>query len=173
MSDCDVYKRGTNADVAIQCRYPRKLTQTILENYQQSVLDRISAKPHPLNRVWNEAVYFFEADEFVKIGYSRAPEKRFEVFWQCNPLVEMFAYIPGTKGFEAHLHRKLHQSLYRNEWFRQTPSVMDAMTELALMGARFIARNKMHGWELQRCFPMVYAEGLGGKLETHAKEHDV
>jgi hypothetical protein len=150
-----------------------KLTERILEEYQRSVLDPISAKPHPLNRVWKEAVYFFEADEFVKIGYSRAPEKRFELFWQCNPIVEMFAYIPGTKEFEAYLHKKLRQSLYRNEWFRGTPSVSDAMAELALTGARFIARHKMKGWELKRCFPMAYAEGLGGKLEAYAKDRDI
>ena len=149
-----------------------KLTERIVEHYQASVLDRISAKPHPLNRAWRECVYFFQADEFIKIGYSCTPEKRFELFWQCNPIIELVAYIPGTKEFEAFLHRKLRQSLHRNEWFHETPSVSDAMAELAITGSRFVAQNKMKGWELRRCFPMAYAEGLGGKLEAYIKDHD-
>jgi len=134
-----------------------KSTERVLMHYQDSILDPLAAK-HPVLRYMNEAIYIIESLDFVKIGYSGNPAKRDDTIIAYNPHASLICYIPGTKDFEAYLHKAFQRSLYRNEWFRLTPFVVDALSELTELGAQYTKENmhKWDRWKLVNCSPVIH-----------------
>jgi len=72
----------------------------------------------------NYYVYMMKAGGYIKIGVSKAPEKRRESMQTGNPhLIEIVARFPFNSkaeafDFENMLHKRLRDYNYRGEWFR-------------------------------------------------------
>lgn len=71
-------------------------------------------------------VYFIQAgkDGPIKIGTTTNLSKRVRAIAQGGPdVITVLASIPGGRSLEARLHRALHESRRRLEWFHPTPEV--------------------------------------------------
>lgn len=85
-------------------------------------------------------VYFIQSGDFIKIGWSKHPEKRVDQIRRGGKatrpsagLVEdptLLAYIPGTTKDESSLHARFASSRDQGEWFVRTPE-LDALIEEA------------------------------------------
>lgn len=60
------------------------------------------------------------ANGFYKIGFSSRPKFREETLASQEPLIELLATTPGTKGDEAALHEEFAAKRLRGEWFTLT-----------------------------------------------------
>ena len=88
----------------------------------------------------SERVYFIRSgdDDAVKIGWSKDPFERINYLQPGNPNeLRLILTIPGPIRTEQELHRFLHKSRLRGEWFRLSGMVDHTM--LRLLDAR-IAR---------------------------------
>ena len=72
--------------------------------------------------------------DYVKIGYSNEPEKRFiQLDVGANPLYLISEYEGKTRGYIKNLESKLHGLLkefrYRNEWFKLNKDQLIALDD--------------------------------------------
>jgi len=71
-------------------------------------------------------LYVIPCGEFVKIGISKQPEKRWQSLRQANPLLEATLYTSDLLPFPTKVERAIHGELDRylwsedpsREWFR-------------------------------------------------------
>ena len=68
-------------------------------------------------------VYMIKADQFVKVGVAKNPEKRLEQMQTGSPyeleIIALLPFITRSMAFEYenHLHRRLRRFHFRGEWF--------------------------------------------------------
>ena len=64
-------------------------------------------------------IYFIQAKQFVKIGYSVDPKSRLEDLQTANPVkLKLLATMPGGFQTEAELHKIFGKRRANREWFR-------------------------------------------------------
>jgi len=64
-------------------------------------------------------VYFIATQQFVKIGTSDHPVKRFSNIQSCNPTeLKIIALIPGGQDVEQYLHCRFASKRERGEWYK-------------------------------------------------------
>lgn len=63
-------------------------------------------------------VYFIKQNQFIKIGFTENPLKRFSQLQTANPIkLEVLLIIDGDKGLEAKYHNLFKDHAHRGEWF--------------------------------------------------------
>lgn len=74
-------------------------------------------------------VYFFQCQDFIKIGVARNPFKRLAEFSLYNPLPVTMIHFIRTKTvnearqLEWQLHARFAAARYVREWFRRCPEI--------------------------------------------------
>ena len=69
-------------------------------------------------------VYAFKCEGFVKLGWSRTVDRRFQQVKSLNPFpVEILAWAEGDEHDEKSLHGALKEFRHRGEWFRYESTV--------------------------------------------------
>ena len=64
-------------------------------------------------------IYFIQAKQYVKIGYSKNPRYRLKKMQTANPIkLKLLATMPGDCKTETGLHEAFDKLRYRGEWFR-------------------------------------------------------
>lgn len=64
-------------------------------------------------------IYFIQAKQFVKIGYSNDPENCLKDLQTANPVrLKLLATMPGSYQTEAELHKIFEKHRANLEWFR-------------------------------------------------------
>lgn len=80
----------------------------------------------------NFVIYFIQAKQFVKIGYSKSPRYRLQKLQTGNPVkLKLLATMPGNKQTEDGLHEAFKKQQYRGEWFRY-----DGLLKACIMALR-------------------------------------
>lgn len=111
------------------------------------------------------AVYFIQSGDFIKIGYSKQPERRVAQIRRGGKakrpsvgLLEdpvLLAYYPGTKADERALHQRFAEVHDQGEWFNRSPELdalidkaarMQAEYEVDVHIASYEQRVRDHGW---------------------------
>jgi hypothetical protein len=77
-------------------------------------------------------VYLFRLGEFIKIGSSRNPQKRFKAFSSLPYPAEIVHQIASQDAgaVEIALHWRFHTLRIKREWFRLTPEQVARLCEL-------------------------------------------
>lgn len=78
-------------------------------------------------------VYFVQAGASgpIKIGYSKAPERRLQQLQVSHPEpLRILATVPGTKGMEGELHARWNQFRLEGEWFSPHASLLAFIASL-------------------------------------------
>lgn len=112
-------------------------------------------------------VYFAQAEDFVKIGFSTNPRKRiatmyeltFSPFGRSRPGYRVLAIIPGTLADERTLHRRFaeYRSSDGSEWFRacapliQFVETLPNKVPLASLGVQRFGRHRRDRCEGTLC----------------------
>lgn len=103
-------------------------------------------------------IYILSAGDKIKIGISDAPERRLiEVSRQSGDELELVAWFDGTFEDERKIHRMLHYSRLRGEWFAMTGEVTDFIVQSMLRCISAI---------LNRCTPSE-RQSLKPKILAH------
>jgi hypothetical protein len=77
-------------------------------------------------------IYFVEAGEFIKIGYTRSPDHRLHKMRTDLPFeIKVLHMHPGTFKQEKIFHRQFASTRVRGEWFRKTPELLALIERLA------------------------------------------
>lgn len=70
-------------------------------------------------------IYFIEAGDFIKIGYTRSPASRAVKMMTDSPHeLKLLHFEPGTFKREKVLHRHFADIRVRGEWFEKTPELL-------------------------------------------------
>lgn len=78
----------------------------------------------------------------IKIGSSCFPEERLLSFSVWSPFrLELIGAVPGTYGDENFLHQCFADVHSHREWFRSTPSLIEAINKVLAAGSVNILRN--------------------------------
>lgn len=76
-------------------------------------------------------VYVIRCEDYVKIGWSKTVNRRFNQISSCNPFpCELLGSTPGTVGNEGLLHMLLDTPRVKGEWFGRTKLVKDVVRHL-------------------------------------------
>jgi len=76
-------------------------------------------------------VYFIEAGEFIKIGYSSNVGKRMdELSTGCPHDFKLLHDTPGDRELEADMHKRFRHLRARQEWFRKDPELLAYIKDL-------------------------------------------
>lgn len=67
----------------------------------------------------------------IKIGFSKAPDRRMRTLRLEHPDTELIVYAPGGRVRERRLHDRLQAHRVDGEWFRPHPEVMDVVGVMA------------------------------------------
>lgn len=98
-------------------------------------------------RVRKGWVYFIQAGDKIKIGFSTRPLNRLRDLQTSNPgALEIIGTMQGTKAYEHRLHERFKRFRVRGEWFRSTAALtrlIDAYTPEGI--ARQEARIQIFG----------------------------
>ena len=74
-------------------------------------------------------VYFVQAGDHVKIGWSRDPRRRLGSFKVGNAHeVRLLGFVPGTESDEKRLHRVFSAHRVRGEWFKADDDLLAFVT---------------------------------------------
>lgn len=69
-------------------------------------------------------VYFVRCQDYVKIGWSRQPERRIAILQNAVPFqLEILGIHPGTATDEFLLHERFASLRVRQEWFVRSPEI--------------------------------------------------
>jgi hypothetical protein len=104
----------------------------------------------------NDRVYFALVGDFVKVGYSSAPNVRMrEIRADANCLkpegfdpsqpVELLRTVPGSHRAEDRAHQALQEWHANGEWFHATPQCLAAIAFLTQDGLISEARALLMG----------------------------
>lgn len=64
-------------------------------------------------------IYFIQANEYIKIGYSKDPQTRLKELQTGNPIkLKLLFTIPGSFEHEKSFHEIFHAQRAKGEWFR-------------------------------------------------------
>ena len=93
----------------------------------------------PLSYWKRSFVYFIRSGDFIKIGWSKAPELRVDqirrgghAMCPSAGLAEdpvLLAYKPGSRKDEAALHRRFYTTHDQGDWFRRSPELDELIEE--------------------------------------------
>lgn len=87
-------------------------------------------------------IYFFQSQDFVKIGWTTDPPTRLRGMQVANPHpVEQVGLIFGGEREEQLLHRAFRSSHHRAEWFRldgRLPAFVEMIKDLPPFEGRFV-----------------------------------
>jgi len=76
-------------------------------------------------------IYFIEAGDMVKIGYSTHPNKRFMDLQITSPVPLTLNYlIPGDPGLERHLHKQFAHLRAHGEWFVEKQLIIQSVRKI-------------------------------------------
>lgn len=76
-------------------------------------------------------IYFIQCKNFVKIGYSRDPNKRLKKLQTGNPVkMKIIATLPGAYKTEDGLHEAYRKLKVRGEWFKYKGNLKDGVRAL-------------------------------------------
>lgn len=81
-------------------------------------------KPEPAKVQHLCWVYFMQAGDAIKIGYSTDPQSRLTSHKTSNPDAKFIACVPGSRTDEQSLHRKFVYHRLQGEWFRLVPEIV-------------------------------------------------
>lgn len=71
-------------------------------------------------------VYFVEAGDFIKIGYTQSRVSRLRRMSTDTPYELVVLHTEfGTYGWERTLHRQFAHLRVRREWFRKSPEILE------------------------------------------------
>lgn len=71
-------------------------------------------------------VYFAQADDRVKIGWSKQVASRIaQLQTGCPSPLKLLGVIPGARGLERQLHERFAGLRLTGEWFRAAPELLD------------------------------------------------
>jgi hypothetical protein len=88
-------------------------------------------RPHVHGKPWGK-VYFIQAGAFVKIGWSKDPERRLaQLATACPHELTLLGEITGTVLDEQALHRAFAHLRARGEWFHAEPWLVGHLRWLA------------------------------------------
>jgi len=80
-------------------------------------------------------IYFAAKEKFVKIGYSKDPEKRLrQLQTGCPERLKIICTISGDKKLEKKIQRLFWRNLEADEWFILTPGLQMYIRRLAELG---------------------------------------
>lgn len=78
-------------------------------------------------------VYFIQADEAIKIGYSISPEMRLgELQVGSHQTLEIIGLMEGTVKTEHEIHEKFDHLRIRGEWFQGTTELLEFIDSVAI-----------------------------------------
>ncbi|WP_127523631.1 GIY-YIG nuclease family protein [Mesorhizobium sp. Z1-4] len=70
-------------------------------------------------------VYFLWAGDAIKVGFSRDPFVRASALKTgISSDMRLFLTVPGTRGDERRLHRRLRHQRLRGEWFKASTATL-------------------------------------------------
>ena len=79
-----------------------------------------------LQRPPNGQIYYLSDGEHIKIGFTLDWSKRKRAYTTYSPQpLELLAIHPGTSEREKQLHRIFRPFRIKNEWFYQSPEILD------------------------------------------------
>jgi hypothetical protein len=79
-----------------------------------------------------DVVYFLEAGDFIKIGFTTSLENRIKALETSSPHeFVVLATMPGTIEDETEIHHRFWSSRQRREWFRKTPELLAFIDQIA------------------------------------------
>lgn len=94
----------------------------------------IGAKSVPQEIGW---VYFIQAGDAVKIGYSTNPEKRMESLQTgASHTLLMLGKVPGTRGTEHMYQTRFANMRLKGEWFEACGPLLCAIDTIIRMAER-------------------------------------
>lgn len=70
-------------------------------------------------------IYILKSNEFIKIGKSKDPDRRFIQHKTSNPVLKLLEVYDVDDSFEKMLHEHLSNFHYSHEWFYYYPNVLD------------------------------------------------
>jgi len=81
---------------------------------------------HPVSGRYERGfIYFLWAGSAIKVGYSRNPFGRVgSLMTGVSDPVRLFFTVPGTRGDERRLHRRLRSQHLRGEWFKASTATL-------------------------------------------------
>lgn len=88
-------------------------------------------------------VYAIKCQQFVKIGWSKTVQRRFNQISANNPHeVELLGYAPGTQGDERFIQMLLWKPYrQKGEWFRYEKLVVEVVENLIHSGSAEYTRE--------------------------------
>jgi hypothetical protein len=82
-------------------------------------------------------VYAIESGGFIKIGFSRNPDKRFSKIASDTPLpCVLLGYWPATIADELAIHDQFHSIRKHGEWFASTETLLGFVADHVVASVR-------------------------------------
>lgn len=104
------------AEIAAELLRPRKPSQ--------KVIDAAMLLPRACSPT-ESVIYFAEAGNYIKIGYSKNWKDRLRSLYGSSPLtINVLHVSPGTPAKERALHRKFAHCRAHGEWFHKSPDLL-------------------------------------------------
>jgi hypothetical protein len=86
---------------------------------------------HKNDKESKDRVYFVQAGEYIKIGYTSNIQKRLDSLQTGQPLeIKCLCLIKGDRRVESSLHKKFGEYRVRREWFSMSDELMQYIQTL-------------------------------------------
>jgi len=73
-------------------------------------------------------IYAIECADYIKIGQTKTPRKRFQAIRGANPLdLKLLGYVALPFDYEQKIHDYLADYRHKLEWFTRHPKVMSVV----------------------------------------------